>query len=527
MLNGRKAMRNLFTKLNIVFGLQLAAVIAVIVFDVPREIFLFTTGITVFFVAFSTLEESVLLVARSIPIFVALPITEQFDSMNMWRIIIALMFAKWFFVPERIRALIEALHSLFTEARASAKNAVRIAWRSWRIETLSVVLFLIACFSLIGAQDLRGGIKRILLFVNLSMLFFIVRSVATKETFRSIALNVALSGALVAAAGFIQLLLAYTMHIDYFSEFWALTVNKALYGTAWANIAIAANTWFAYYGGTIHLRMFSSFPDTHSFPLYLLMVSGFAVSLLMFEVKKTLRVALLVLLVVMMFEAVLSGTRGIWASIVFVLAFFVFVVARRYATKKELVFASLPLVLFLVSLPIAGIIFNSPQFQFSGTPAEKKVFAERIKSIVDTEETSNQGRIFIWKETAKSIVAHPLLGVGIGNFPVVLALNPSAIKAGASAHNLYLNFFAELGILGFVATSALIFEFFRKAWQVFRAHDGMIRFFGLNAFLYLMWILWYSMTDVAIFDERAYLLFMIFIGMLFAFPRADKAEVAR
>lgn len=520
-------MYKFFTKLNIVFGLQLIAVLAVIAFDVPREIFLFTAGIFVFYVAFSSLEESVLLVARSIPLFVALPITEHFDSMNMWRIIIALMFARWFFDPVRVRAFIAGVRSLAREARASAQGAFRTAWRAWRIETLSVALFLIACLSLFGASDLRGGIKRILLFVNLSMLFFIVRTVATKETFRSIALNVALSGAFVATVGFVQLLLAYTMHIDNFSEFWALTVNTALYGTAWANIAIAANTWFAYYSGTIHLRMFSSFPDTHSFPLYILMVAGFATTLLMFETKKVVRVALAVLLIVIMFEAVLSGTRGIWASIVFSLGFLVFLAVRKYATRAELGYAFAPLALFLISLPIAGIIFNSPQFQFTGTAAERKVFSERIKSIVDTEETSNQGRIFIWKETAKSIAAHPFLGVGIGNFPVVLALNPTATKAGASAHNLYLNFFAELGILGFIASSILIYELCRRAWQVFMAYDGVIRFFALNALLYLIWMIWYSMTDVAIFDERAYLLCMILLGTLFAFTRTDKIGAAR
>lgn len=518
-------MRNFFTKLNIVFALQCAAVVAAIVFDVPREIFLFTAGIMVFFVAFSTLEESVLLVARSIPIFVALPITEQFDSLNMWRIVVALMFAKWFFVPERIWGLFAALRALVAQARTSIADAVRTAWRTWRIETLSVALFLISWISLIGASDLRGGIKRIIFFVNLSMLFFVVRSVVTKGSFRRVALNVALSGALVAIAGFIQLVLAYTMNVDHFSEFWALVVNKTLYGTAWANIAIMANTWFAYYNGTIHLRMFSSFPDTHSFPLYLLMVSGFAVSLLMYETRKVLRVLLLVLIIVMMFEAVLSGTRGIWASIVFAVMFAGFVGIRKYVSRRELAYLSMPLVLFLVSLPLAGFIFNSPQFQFSGTAVEKKVFAERIKSIVDTEETSNQGRIFIWKETLKSVAMHPLFGVGIGNFPVVLALNPTAIKAGASAHNLYLNFFAELGIFGFIASSALIFEICRRAWLVFKEYDGMIRFFALNALLYLIWIIWYSMTDVAIFDERPFLLSMIFVGALFAFePRSTEFE---
>ena len=113
--------------------------------------------------------------------------------------------------------------------------------------------------------------------------FFVVRSITTRENAARIALNAVYSGIIVVLVGMLQLVLAYTMNVDHFSEFWALTVNKALYGAAWANIAIVANTWFAYYSGTIHLRMFSSFPDTHSFPLYLLMILCFATTLFAFE----------------------------------------------------------------------------------------------------------------------------------------------------------------------------------------------------------------------------------------------------
>ncbi|MCR4322684.1 MAG: O-antigen ligase family protein, partial [Candidatus Azambacteria bacterium] len=269
-----------------------------------------------------------------------------------------------------------------------------------------------------------------------------------------------------------------------------------------------------YYSGTIHLRMFSSFPDTHSFPLYLLMILCFSVVLFAFE-KSTLKKYMLgALIALAAFEAVLSGTRGIWASAVFVVLFIGYLFVRRYSIRKE---ALIPLALFFISLPIASFIFNSPQFQFSGTATERAVFSERIKSIVDTQETSNQGRIYIWKETIRSIGRHPLLGVGIGNFPVILALNPTAIKAGASAHNLYLNFFAEIGALGFIATSALIIIILKKGWELYtRGTNEFAQFFGLNALLYLIWILWYSMTDVAIFDERAFLLFAILLGVLFA-----------
>ncbi|MBI5913072.1 O-antigen ligase family protein [Candidatus Azambacteria bacterium] len=517
-------MKRYLTKLNIVFAVQLITVAAVVFGGLPREAFLFSAAVAVFFVIFSPLEETVLLIARSIPIFVALPITEQFDSLNMWRIVVLILFLKWLSDAARVRLIIDEPLTLARTLKTNAWVGVVRAWRQWPIEFLSVALIGISFASLVGAEDVGGGVKRIIYFLNLGMLFFVVRSVATRDNIARIALNVTYSGIIVVLVGALQLVLAYTMNVDHFSEFWALTVNTALYGTAWANIAIAANTWFAYYSGTIHLRMFSSFPDTHSFPLYLLMVLCFSAVLFTFEKSTFKKYMLGAVLAFAAFEAVLSGTRGIWASAVFAVLFIGYLIVRRYPVRKE---ALVPLGLFFISLPLAALIFNSPQFQFSGTPAERAVFSERIRSIVDTQETSNQGRIYIWKETIRSIRAHPLLGVGIGNFPVVLALNPSAIKAGASAHNLYLNFFAELGALGFIATTLLIIVILKKGWDLFmRGSDDYVRFFGLNALIYLIWILWYSMTDVAIFDERAFLLLAILLGVLFACAPSSHAPSA-
>ena len=507
-------MKRYLTKLNIVFTLHLAVTAAVVFLGLPREFFLYSAGIVIFFSIFEPLQDSILLIARSIPIFVALPLSEQFDSLNMWRIVVLILFLTWLVNLARMRCIIDEVRAIMRAMKANMWGGIRYAWRQWPIEFLSVALVLISFASLVGAADISGGVKRIIFFLNLSMLFFVVRSVVTRENAARIAMNAVYSGIIVVFVGVFQLVLAYTMNVDRFSEFWALTVNKVLYGTAWANIAIAANTWFAYYSGTIHLRMFSSFPDTHSFPLYLLMILCFSVTLFAFEKKRIKQYLLVTVIALAAFEAVLSGTRGIWASAVFAVVFIGYLFVRRYPVRK---IALLPLVLFFISLPLASFIFNSPQFQFSGTPAERAVFAERIKSIVDTGETSNQGRIYIWKETLRSMGKHPLLGVGIGNFPIVLALNPSAIKAGASAHNLYLNFFAELGVLGFIATSLLIAVILKKAWELFmRGDDAFTKFFALNALVYFVWILWYSMTDVAIFDERPFLLLMLLMGMLFA-----------
>jgi len=517
------------TKLNIVFAMQLILVALAVLDVLPREAFLFSAGIFVLFALFEPIEETVFLIARSIPILVALPITDTFDSLNMWRLIVLIIFLKWFFTSQ-LADFFENIKTIFAKigdprtqrAEQSSYDGkpvemIECAWNRWRIEFLAALLFLISVFSIVKADDLGIAIKRIIYFANLGALFFVVRSVISKENIKRLALNVLISGIIVVAVGIIQLITSYLIYIDNFAEFWALQFNQTLYGAAWANIAINANTWFAYYYDTIHLRMFASFPDTHSFPLYLLMIICFAITLVISEKRKQFRYALYFFIALASAGLILSGTRGIWASIVFPMMFLIYLLWKKYADKNLLAYAAIPLIFFIALLPFSYIIFGSTQFKLKESVYKQGVLKERIKSIIDTSETSNHGRIFIWKETLKSIAQNPLLGVGIGNFPTILKQNPTATKAGSSAHNLYLNTFAELGVFGFIVFMMLIYEILKSAWKLFAGNQQLFeRFFGLNAAIYLIWILWYSMTDVAIYDERAFLLLMILLGAIFA-----------
>jgi len=509
-------MKKYFTELNTAFAVQLAAILFVIFDILPRETLLLSGGMLVVFALKNSIEESVFLIARCIPLFTALPFTSNFDSFNVWRFIVLIIFIKWIWRYDVLAKALGALSDIFEKAKSNIRAAVVFAYKNWRIEFLCAILLLMSLLSLAKADDVLIGIKRIIYFMNLGMLFFVVRAVANKNNLNKIAFNALLSGALIVFIGFVQLASTYYMGVDDFSEFWALKVEKTLYGTAWANIAIAANTWFAYYNGTIHLRMFSSFPDTHSFPIYLLMVIGFAVVMFFSNKEKKKKTAIFVLMVFAIVALILTGTRGIWASAFFPALFLGYLFFKKEIGWRSAISAGLPLLLFILFLPLSSLIFNSPQFSMSGDYTGGKVFSERIKSIIDTNEVSNSGRVYIWKETLASIARNPILGVGIGNFPTILKQNPTAIKAGASAHNLYLNFFAELGIFGFAAAILIIYEILKKSRQLFKNSEFAVWFFGLNALLYLIWILWYNMTDVAIFDERAFLLLMIFVGTIFS-----------
>lgn len=177
--------------------------------------------------------------------------------------------------------------------------------------------------------------------------------------------------------------------------------------------------------------------------------------------------------------------------------------------------------LFSVAYPI----FGSDQFQIKKTGSE--ILAKRIRSILDLEETSNNGRIAIWKASVASIIKKPLLGVGIGNYPVVLSQETEYAKAGSSAHNLYLTIAAEIGILGLVAVLGTLLLILKSGLAVFWSNTNIFnKVYSASFVLYTIWVLFYSLTDAALFDERAFLIFAVNSAIILSLKKPSKFEGA-
>ena len=226
---------------------------------------------------------------------------------------------------------------------------------------------------------------------------------------------------------------------------------------------------------------------------------------------------------------ILSGTRGIWAaSIGVVLLYFGLIL---YMKKWELTklsydnFVSFKklgwlLTIFFLMFAAAFPIFSSPQFLVGKSD---DILKARIKSILDFGETSNAQRIEIWKKTLSSIKEKPLLGVGIGNYPVVLEQDVRLAKAGSSAHNLYFHVTAEMGIsAGFIFIWFLWF-LFKRNYEIFvRENNGSLKIYFTATLLFVPWVLIYSLTDVALFDERAFLLFTTVMSLILGAQKAPE-----
>ena len=129
-----------------------------------------------------------------------------------------------------------------------------------------------------------------------------------------------------------------------------------------------------------------------------------------------------------------SQTRAGWVAVAFMLLLYVLLRFRSFSLRHATVLITICIVVFAVFL-----------FQPS--------MRTRLYSITDQNFVSNTERIFIWKSTWNMFRDHPWLGIGPGNFEYQYRnhyVSEKAIdKFHPHAHNIFLHYLAEMGIVGF------------------------------------------------------------------------------
>lgn len=521
--------------IDLVFIAQLVLFGLVITGLLPREFSIVLAVGLILYVAIAPIEDAAVFFVRSIPFFIAIPIMAEYDNFNTWRILSIILFLKLAHVT-------------------GLKYFLKIKGFS-KYSKLLVILLVFAVLSIIPAIDKGEAIKRIIYFINLSLIGIVIyhleveRPSGEGDRFtKRLIKNIAIPTIIVTVVGFIQVASTYFIDIYQFMRIWGEGIQMRQFGVLWSQIAVRlGNTWFAYYGDQLSLRVFSLFPDSHSFPQFVLLglPALFAISLQKIlnpkseipnkskiQNPKTKIESLKIMVITranvsilwipaMFLIVILSGTRGIWAASVGVLIIIAGIVYWMHRTrvgeyyKNIFKYISSYMIVFFLLFAVAYPIFVSPQFLLS--KGNWGLFGERIKSIVDFGETSNSQRIEIWKASLESIKQHPLLGVGIGNFPVVLKQNIFLARAGSSAHNIYLHIAAEMGILSLVTAVWFLWLVFKKSYDNFiSTKDPFLVAYFAATILFVPWVLIYSLTDVALFDERAFLLFVATVSLILA-----------
>jgi len=487
----------------IVLGVEILAVVLAVLNVLPREIVLIATGIMVFYFIFSPIEDSLILFIISIPLFAALSISDNFDTMANWRILLAILFLCLFFKQGlSIKIIKDKL----------GKFKLREKFKHYPMEYFTGLFVIIGIFSLFVATNPVVGIKKLLFLINIFLLYIIIRNVIFKnpEMKPKIIKAGAFAGIISLIVGYIQVISTMITPLYDFWQWWARNVISVFYGNNLSEVVKTSNTWFSYYADSPPtLRMFSIFPDSHSFALFAIIGLIFIVYLL--KEKKYFWVAI----ILSFFALIFSGSRAVWLSAVvpFLIVIFLLVFKKQKIFKPFLAM----LIIFALAFPISSLV-SSLSYQGGG---DGTLAFKRAKSIADMEELSVKSRIGIWKVTAKSILKHSLLGVGIGNYPLVLGEDIANGKKGASAHNLYLDVAAETGLLGLIALGLIFLEILRRCWKLIKQNGYMLY---VTCFVFFFaWILIYNLFDVVLLNDKVLLLFMVALALVYPIENYEKS----
>lgn len=151
----------------------------------------------------------------------------------------------------------------------------------------------------------------------------------------------------------------------------------------------------------------------------------------------------------------------------------------------------------------------------------------RIASSVTMSDSSSLYRMSIYSAAFDIIQHYWTTGIGVGAFNEIYPLFSFEAANAYHAHNLFLQEFIELGIVGFIVMVLLFLFFFQKLYSAMRVVPRRFKFLLGAVFGGFAGLLLQGMTDHLWFDYRIVLFFWCFIGIGMAAVRVGERKGER
>ncbi|MFC1830822.1 O-antigen ligase family protein [Thermodesulfobacteriota bacterium] len=204
---------------------------------------------------------------------------------------------------------------------------------------------------------------------------------------------------------------------------------------------------------------------------------------------------------------ILTLSRGGWLSLFASLCFMTVVLLLQKDFKNKTL-------LILVFSSCIGIVF----FVLSGSG-----LFERALSLSDEETVMEMsGRTIAWKGTIDVIKDYPFLGTGPGTFTTIFPKYqpPGIMGRFYHAHNDYLQFISELGIMFVPLICFILFSFFTIGFKKIDSNSRQISSFTLGAMTGIVAILVHSFVDFNLHIPANAILFTVLAAIVIGGPRA-------
>lgn len=235
-------------------------------------------------------------------------------------------------------------------------------------------------------------------------------------------------------------------------------------------------------------RVFSTMQNPNILAGYLLVMMSLLFGVICKIRKKKAKILLGACFILMGICLGMTYCRGAWISLVLVIA------AYGLFHNRKILFA-------LVLVCVLVLVFDAS-------------IAERLISAFNVSDTSSNMRFALWESTVAMISEHPLLGIGWGAYWMVYPeydffIQNDAVKI-VHAHNMYLNFAAEIGIAGFLSFMAyMIGHLYLALSNTHLTKSNLLNGVMLGAGLSILCVAINGFTDYVLFNIELSMLFWL------------------
>ena len=249
-------------------------------------------------------------------------------------------------------------------------------------------------------------------------------------------------------------------------------------------------------------RATSVFPYPNAVGLMLAPLAAIFLGILMqkFIKRKYLYLAIFGLLVLIILGILAAGTEGALIAIVVSFIFFVFFLKSRWVIIALLFIAF-------------GALLIIPTTQ------------TYLENLLLFKEVSGDVHLALWQGTADLLKNQPLIGSGLAGFSEVYQEYKMAkhTELLLYPHNIFLNWWTQLGIFGLISLVWLIALYFRDSIQIIRKKikQKKLAIILLGTFIA---ILVYGLVDVPYFKNDLAVLFWLLFGLIYSLKHNPQEE---
>ncbi len=274
--------------------------------------------------------------------------------------------------------------------------------------------------------------------------------------------------------------------------------------------AIAEPGWT----GEAHRRVTSIFTSPNAIGLYLgpivIIYLGWLVDTFQkvqlanrtFWAKIIIKILILILAIL---AVIFTVSQGTWLGLLGGLGFFAFFFKpndKKFAwNKKLIIIACVILIISSLALPI---------------------LKEKIWPIITFQDSSGQNRLVLWQMSSDYLLSSPknfVFGAGLAGFAEIQnrLRKPLEMEALLYPHNLFLNFWLEIGLFGLIGFICVLMKFFKNGFVIPRRFDWPIEPSGiitLGILSAMSCLIIHGLIDVPYFKNDLAVLFWILIALI-------------